>query len=363
VEADVSTSPPASQAAVDAAAPRAERAVLPLGSWPVRSDVMMTGFWALLATVLGRGLAPALPGSTAGIGQLIIGVEQLGAFASQFMVVMGVATAIRLLLATLDCRSYLFRPVAIISCAAALPVIISASSRHLAPAWLMALMALSAGLALVSSLPALRTTHTRVVGLVLLMVTCGSIVSAAGRIIAIYASQQAHAGLFSVARSIATAGLALDALSVALVGIWLARRRRYGVLLVAGLIGVAALVAWSGLASEETGAWPLVVGRALTALTAHPDPYIGSGLRYSIEICAIAFAAVVLWFQWPIGVGAALSLALLARVSGDVPLCALMLILAALAAVRASIESIRADQGAPEPSGRGAPLEVMPATR
>ena len=55
---------------------------------------------------------------------MIVGVEQLGAFASQFLVVMGVATCVRLLLATLDCRSYLFHPVAIISSAAALPIVL-----------------------------------------------------------------------------------------------------------------------------------------------------------------------------------------------------------------------------------------------
>jgi hypothetical protein len=336
---------------------------LPARAWSTRSDVMMAGFWALVATLLGRALGPALPGSTAAIGQLSIGVEQLGAFASQFMVVMGVATAVRLLLSTLECRSYLFRPVALVSCAAALPMIISASSRHLAPAWLMSLMALSAALALVASLPALRTAHSRVAGLVLLTVTCGSIVSAAGRIIAIYASQQAHAGLFGVARSIATLGLVLDALSVALVAIWLARRWRYGIVLVSLLAGLAGLLAWTGLDGEDLGAWPVVVGRALTALTVHPDPFIGTWFRYFVEICAISFAAVVLWFQWPLGVGAALSLALLARVSGDVPLCSLMLILASLAAVRASLESPRPGDVEPEPSGRGAPLEVMPATR
>lgn len=321
----------------------------------------MVGFWALVATVLGRGLAPALPGSTAGIGPLIVGVEQVGAFASQFMAVMGVATCVRLLLATIECRSYLFRPVAIVTCAAALPIIISASSRHLAPPWLVALMALSAALALVASLPVLRAEHSRAAGLVLLTVTSGSIVSAAGRIIAIYASHHVHASLFSLARGIATAGLLLDTISVVLVAFWLGRRWRYGGGLVVALWGAAALTVWSGM--QPDGAASLVVERALTALTAHPDPFIGSGFRYFVELCAILFGAVTLWFQAPTAMGAALCFALLARVSGDVPLCALMLILAALSAVRASLQSVRPDEAPPEPSGRRAPLEVIPATR
>jgi len=328
-----------------------------------RAEVLLVGFWGLTATLLGRGLTSALPGSTAGIGPLIVGVEQIGAFASQFLVVLGVATCVRLLLSTLECRSYLFHPVAIVSSAAALPIVLSASSRHLSPAWLMALMGISAALALISALPALRMPHSRAAGLVLLTVTCGSIVSATGRIIALYASHQAHAGLFGLARGVATLGFLLDALSVALVGIWLARRFRFGLVLVLLLAASAALVVWLGVREEEGGAWPLVVGRALSALTANPDPFISSGVRYFIEIAAICAASVTLWLEWPLGVGAALCFALLARVSGDVPLCSLMLMLAALSAVRASLQIPRREPRRIEPSGRRAPLEVMPVTR
>jgi hypothetical protein len=328
-----------------------------------RAEVLLVGFWGLTATLLGRGLTSALPGSTAGIGPLIVGVEQIGAFASQFLVVLGVATCVRLLLSTLECRSYLFHPVAIISSAAALPIVLSASSRHLSPAWLMALMGISAALALISALPALRQPHSRAAGLVLLTVTCGSIVSTTGRIIALYASHQAHAGLFGLARGVATLGLLLDAMSVVLVGVWLARRFRFGLVLVVLMAAAAALVVWLGVRGENGGAWPLVVGRALAALTAHPDPFIGSGLRYFIEIAAICAAAVTLWLAWPTGVGAVLCFALLARVSGDVPLCSLMLMLAALSAVRASLQTPPPEPRRIEPSGRRAPLEVMPVTR
>lgn len=328
-----------------------------------RGEVLLVGFWGLAATLLGRGLATALPGSSAGIGPLIVGVEQLGAFASQFLVVMGVATCLRLLLATLQCRAYLFHPVAIISSAAALPIILSSSSRHLPPAWLMGLMGLSAALALVSALPAVRMPHSRAAGLVLLTVTCGSIVSATGRMIALYASHEAHAGLFGLARSIATLGLSLDALSVVLAAIWLARRFRFGAVLVLALVAVASSVVWLGAPDEAAGTWPLVVGRALAALTAHPDPFIGSAVRYFVEIAALCVAAVTLWLEWPTGVGAALCFALLARVSGDVPLCALMLMLAALSAVRASLQNPGGDSLPLEASGRRAPLEVMPVTR
>jgi hypothetical protein len=329
-----------------------------------RSEVLLVGFWGLTATVVGRGLSGALPGSAASIGPVIVGVEQIGSFASQFLVVMGVATCLRLLFATLECRSYLFHPVAIVSSAAALPIILSASSRNLPPAWLMVLMGISASLALVSALPAVRMPHSRAAGLVLLTVTCGSIVTATGRIVALYASHQAHAGLFSLARGVATLGLALDALSLVLVGTWLVRRFRSGVVVVLILAVFSGVLVWlGGLEDEGGGAWPLVVGRALSALTAHPDPFIGSGVRYFVELGAIGIASATLWLEWPSGVGAALCFAMLARVSGDVPLCSLMLMLAALSAVRASLHGPKSEPPAIEPSGRRAPLEVMPVTR
>ena len=317
-----------------------------------RADVLLVGVWGLAATIIGRGLSAALPGSTAGIGPWIVGVEQLGSFASQFFVIIGVATCLRLLSATLECRAYSFHPVAIVSCAAALPIVMFASSRHLAPAWLMALTGITAALALISSLPALRLPRSRAAGLVLLIVTCGSLVSATGRITALYASHQAHAGLFGLARSIATLGLVLDAASLLLVGTWLARRVRFGLVWLVA-IGVAAAVAvWLGGREDDVGAWSVVVGRALSALTAHPDPFIGSGARYFVEAAAIGLAAVTLWLESSTGIGAALCFALLARVSGDVPLCSLMLMLAALSAVRASPQTPGADSpvGPPSPA-------------
>jgi hypothetical protein len=343
--------------------PEAERGWLARRFAASPAELLLVGFWGLAATVLGRGLAAALPGSSGGIGPLIVGVEQLGSFSSQFLVVMGVATCLRLLFATLDCRSYLFHPVAIISSASALPIIMFASSRHLSPAWLMSLMGISAALALISALPALRMPSTRAAGLVLMTVTCGSIVSATGRIIALYASHQARAGVFELARAVATLGLALDAASLCFVAIWLLRRFRFGFVAVLAIVSLSALVVWLGARGGDASSWTLVVGRALSALTAHPDPFIGSGVRYFVETTAIGLAAVTLWLEWSTGIGAVLCFALLARVSGDVPLCSLMLMLAALSAVRASLQTPKADATSNEPLGRRAALEVMPATR
>jgi hypothetical protein len=129
---------------------------------------------------------------------------------------------------------------------------------------------------------------------------------------------------------------------------------------------VAATCVWGGIEGTnmpDPEGWQLLAGRALGALTAHPDPFVDAGFRYFVELYAILVASVTLWFRRPSAVGQALCFALLARVSGDVPACALLLMLAALCAVRASLEPISPEEVAVEPSGRRAPLEVVPATR
>jgi len=342
------------------------QSVLPGRVVTTRLDVLFVACWSLVAMLVGRAVAPALPGSTAGIGPLIVGVEQLAGFSSQFMAVMGVSTCVRLLLSTLESRSRWFRLVAIITTAAGLPVVISASSRHLPAPWLIALVALSAALGLAGARPALRAPQSRAAGLVLLIVTLGSLVTGFGRVLALSASQEGAAHLYGVARWIATAGLLLDAISVALVALWVVRRWRYG----AGLISVVATLAgglvWigaQGVEPRDAAAGPLFVARALAALTAHPDPFVQSGIRYFVELSAIFMAAVTLWFRRPLGVGETLCFALLARVSGDVPSCALMLMLSALCAVRASLQPVRPHEAPLEPSGRRAALEVVPVTR
>ncbi len=350
-----------------AAAPKPESARRAVSArvLATRLDVVLVALAGLVATVLGRGVAQALPGSSTGIGSLIASVDQLAAFSTQFMAVMGVSTCVRSLLSTMHCPSRTYRWSAVLVCAAALPVIISASSRALPPPWLISLVGLSAALGVAAARPALQAPHSRAAGLMLLAVTLGSLVSGFGRVLALYASHEVEARLFSVARGIATLGLVVDALGVGLAVIWLGRRSRTGLSLAALLASVAGAVVWFGAHGGELASLQGLggfVSRTLDSLTAHPDPFVAAGFRYFVELFALLIAAVTLWFRNPPGVGETLSFALLARVSGDVPSCALMLMLAAFCAVRASLQPVRPHETAVSP-GRRASLEVVPVTR
>jgi hypothetical protein len=347
-------------------APSSRSRTVLVTSGATRLDVVFLGCLGLVATLTARVLAPALPGISSGISPLISEIERVAGFSSQFLAVLGVATCVRLLLTALERRSSWFRFIAIGSCASALPIVVSASSRHLPALWLMCLVGLSAVLGLLCALTALRVAHSRAAGLAVLTVTLGSVVSAAARALALFSSQDGRAALFSLARGVASLGLLLDALSIALVVVWVGRRWRPGAALLALLAGLAAPAAWLGsqaVDSADVDAWQMLLGRALSALTTHPDPFIDTSFRYFVQIYALLVAGVTLWLRRPMGVGQALCFALLARVAGDIPACALLLMLSALCAVRASLEPVLPNDSAPGASGRRAPLEVVPATR
>jgi hypothetical protein len=301
----------------------------------------------LLATLVARALAPALPGSNVGIGRLILGVDQLAAFLSQFVVIVGAATCVRLLMRSMIERrlSYFQRLVSVVLSAAAIPIVLSAANRQIEPVWLMTLVGLSGAVVLVSVVPALRRPEARAAALVLGVATLASLVWASARVMALEASNIAYASLFEVAQGIASVGLLLDAASTAIAAFWLARQRREGLWLVLAAAALAALGVWAAASGEAGGdTWRVVISRSLAALAPHPDPFVSTVLRYFVEGWAVLLAGVALWTQRRTQLGPTFAFALLARASGDVPICALMLLLAALSTAFLSLTRVDSDK-------------------
>jgi hypothetical protein len=321
------------------------------------TDTRLVALAALLATLVARALAPALPGSNVGIGRLILGVDQLAAFLSQFVVIVGAATSVRLLMRSMIERrlSYFQRLVSVVLSAAAIPIVLSAANRQIEPVWLATLVCLSAAVALVSVVSALRRPQARAAALVLGVATLASLVWASARIMALEASNIAYASLFEVAQGIASVGLLLDAASTAFAAFWLARQRREGRWLVLAAALLAALAVWAAASGDGAGgsdAWRVVMARSFAALAPHPDPFVSMALRYFIEAWAVLLAGVALWSQRGTQLGATLAFALLARASGDVPICALLLLLAALSTAFLSLSPADSDREALRTAGK-----------
>lgn len=296
----------------------------------------MVGGCSVVASGLGRAIAPALPGTSSGIDGLISKLDQMSAFLTQFVVVMGVATAARLLLFALQYRLLIFRPVAVLSCAFVFPLVVTASSHRLGSGWLLAMLGSSAIVATAAAGPSLRNAHSRFAGLVLCVATAGSLVAATAKILGLNASRQAQASLFATARGVSSVGLALEILLLVVVTLWLVRRERRLAVGVAAIWALSAAAAWAGVHGEVAAPWRMFAGRALSSLTTHPDPYLGTGVRYTVEVASVLMAGLALTQNRTRGVGQAVAFALLAGASADVPVCGLMLVLSSLLAIRAS---------------------------
>src|SRR4051812_25653600 len=124
---------------------------------------------ALLATIVGRGIAPAIPGLAVGIAPFITLSGRIAAFLSQLVAAGGVAAAIRLAggalrLPKLDLG---YRLITLPGSAIVIALVMAAWARPLAPELcrMMALAAVAASLS--GALASLRDSETRGSGLVL----------------------------------------------------------------------------------------------------------------------------------------------------------------------------------------------------
>lgn len=313
---------------------------------------------ALVATVTARGLAPALPGSAAGIAGWIRASETTAMLLSQILVVSGALVVFRLLIRTLRQTELgvVYRLLAVPLGAAALTIIMAAAQSSERPGVALGLAVITSIVAIAATFPTLAAPRTRAAGFVLGVVGTASFVHVLARLLAIRASEQALASLFRVAESVSTLSFALDVASIALVAVWLGAHRRSRAIVVGGvLVGLSALVAWGAVrgSGESAALWQVLASRSLAGMTRHPAPMVLAPLRYSVELLALLVAAVALVLPGRNApVQALFALALLARTSTDIPLCALCLLIAALLGPLASLAERTVASA--EPAERGA---------
>ena len=314
----------------------------------------MTGAWAgcllaLCAVLLARWLAPALPGSAAGIGHWIQRTDQLAAWSSQVATNLGVAFGV-VLLSVLRAQTAIPNPIRqIITVASAglLFIVVQACARPLGLLWAIALALLSLLVAALAASMAIRDVRSRASGLVLALVSCAGSCYLMARLLAIIAGDAANVSLFRAARGIATAGTALDTATWIVAGFGLltliqgkiARR-----VLAAGFFLGVTLLTIGAFRGAEDGAslWQILLLRTLSDLSPHPDPFVPLIVRYWLELALTALVAITLLTRRRLSlVELSVCLAVLSRASIDIPFCALLLALSALCVVASSIETGR----------------------
>jgi hypothetical protein len=361
-------SPPKLESARRGAAARAAHAAVVAGRqtaglfstrWPPAALLRGLGALALLASLLARGIAPALPGSMTGIGLWIVLSDQAAAFLSQLFVVASSLLAVRLLVAAVrePRLGAAFRVGAVPTAAAVLTLVIAATKGPIDAQWTLGLGLVSALLAAGAAPLALRVAHTRAVGLVLGFAATAAVLQVCARLVALQASGQALPTLFGTARSLATAGLAVDVVVLALVGLWLAAGRWKWAALVAGpLLASCLTLSWAAVCGSHYQApvWQVFASRIFAELTRHPTPWVPPLLRYAVDIATFAtVVALLVSRRRDAAVHVAVALALLVRGATDIPVLALALALAALIAALASLSGATV-----RPGGEAGPQPV-----
>jgi hypothetical protein len=333
-----------------------------LPAWLLRALAVL----GLLATLLGRGVAPALPGTAAGIEGLIEASQALAAVTSVNLFFLAGMLTVWLAIASLA-QPELPASYRLGVLPATATVVILGIAALIAPVearWLLWIGVISGSVALVAVPGTLASPPSRAVGFVLLSVGIVAFLQVIARMLAVRASDEALAALFGYARVFSTLGFVLHVGALAIVGLWLAARR-WALL---GTVGASAIafslfVAWGAAGGTQVDATALQIlaARAFDELTRHPVPYVPAFIRHTVDVLTLVTVATTVGaWKKPALLATAVSLALLGSGNADIPLCAVMLTLAALLGPLGRFANVGSDATAKSVRKAEAPTEPVP---
>ena len=293
---------------------------------------------ALLATVVGRGIAPAIRGLTVGIEPFIAMSDGVSAFISQLVAAGGVAAAIRLAsgalrLPKLDLGN---RLIGLPGSAIVIALVMAAWARPLEPQLcrMMALAAIAATLA--GAVASLRNLETRASGLVLSAAALSGLSHLMARELMSHAAERLDSTSLHWAVAIATLATLVDLAALGLTVTYLAQgKARKLIKTTAVIVLPAAALGLFAAGGNAPGASVLRVlaGRALSHLSLAPAAALPVALRFGISAALLVAAArCVLERGERAKASVVLSLCLLSLGAPDMPLPALWLVVAALLA-------------------------------
>lgn len=291
---------------------------------------------SLAASALGRLLSPALPGSATGLETWIYHTNAIAAFVSQMAAAGGIAFALRSVGVAmskaalgLTYRLVMF-PATIVTSA----LVIGAAGRVLTPEQNGALAVVVLVAAALSTPIALHLPETRAIGIVLGLTFASSSFDFAAKRLALDASETASHVMFARATKLATTALVFEVALIAAALTWLSRRVKGRALLLSAIsVGITIVLAWllrldlSGSAATAQ----LILARATGELLRGPHPLAPSALRLTIEIAGLVTAVTALVLSRRAPIAPVLSLCLISRGAVDMPLPALLLMVASVA--------------------------------
>jgi hypothetical protein len=297
-----------------------------------------------VAVLFGRGVAPALPGTRAGIDVWITRFETgssnfpaLAAWLTQLTLVSGVwlsGLLLQRIVSSKSGTSFARLVITLITPALLMLVgLLNVARDQLGGAWLLGMATSSVLLAATCAIEALRSETTRAAGLVLFLVCFAGLTNTVAKVLALTASTQARALDFTVAQVLATGGFALDAVATLVaLGWFLVKPTRGRIIATAVLLASTLYLVFVAFKGTLDGPWwQVLVARTLDELTTHPDPLVLLPIRNFFELLSFGTAVCVLLKPGALTIAsAAIALMLTSRASIDMPLSALILATGAL---------------------------------
>lgn len=286
----------------------------------------------LLATIVGRAIAPALHGAGEGMDRVIAVMDFAGSFTTfLFAILTLVTTGVQMMQTSRQSRLSLGYRIASATLATLVVALIApALPARLPDRGILLTASASALLALAAAREAMLVPRTRAVGVVL-GVTGTSALLHLG---ALWLAASPLPSLAHASLAIATAGTGLDAAALVIALAWIGTRS--GTLVswhTTAALALALAAYWGARRGEFEAAklWQVVAHQAVERLVAPPASFVLPALRAFFELAALALAGAALLLRKQVpSITGALALALVARPTTDVPLSAAALTLAAL---------------------------------
>jgi hypothetical protein len=300
---------------------------------------------ALLATLIGRGIAPAIPGLAVGIANFIVLSERVSAFLSQLVAAGGVAAAVRLGAAALRSPKLDlgYRLVALPGSAIVVALVMAAWARPLEPEMCRVMALAAIATALSGAVASLRVTETRASGLVLGSAGLSGLCHLLARELVARAAERLDSSSLHFAVPVATLATLLDLTALGLSLLYLGQGKRKAVAVTAACVLLPA-IALGAFAAHGTapgaGVLRVLAERALAQLSRAPSAAFPGALRFAITAALLATAGLCVLKPSARGKASiVLALSLLSLGAPDMPLPALWLIVATLLAPKQSAAS------------------------
>lgn len=304
--------------------------------WPFIPQVAALG---IVASVVGRAIAPALRGAGEGLDRLISFTNLAGSFSTYLFAFGGLFVLVLELGVTFREKklAIAYRLAAAVTSACIVALVVFAFRAPL-PERASVLAALASSvIALIAGWEAALVRRTRALGITLAGMAVAALFHLSSSLMAFYSSARGILRLATTARVLAAGSVLFDAGVILTVFVWLITRKRTATTWLArAALFLGCIVAWGALRGVRENApfWQVLANRAVDRLIpSSPGALVWPAMRTLLETCApmLGAAALAARGQMPAITGS-LALVLIARPSTDVPLSALALTLAALSA-------------------------------